>query len=263
MKDSNRLLRIDEIRGFTLISMILYHFMWDLKNLAGFKLNFFIGPIGEVWQKSICISFILISGFCFSMGKNRFKRSLIVFLGGTLITAITIVFMPENRIVFGVLTFLGFAGMIMIPINKAIAYIESVLNKSTFDLTMIIGNLLLFIVFYPVNYGYIFVFRKVLLPKYLYKGYMATFLGFSDPHFFSQDYFSIFPWMFLYCLGYFLYKLFIDNMSTIKASGNAVIDYLKKGRFSIISRIGKKTLLIYMLHQPVLYVITLIIQNIR
>lgn len=255
MKNKDRLNRVDELRGFTLISMILYHFMWDLKYIALLNMEWYTGPFGYVWQKSICISFIFISGFCFSMGKNRIKRSALIFVCGALISAVTLILMPENRIIFGILTFIGSAGFITFIIDKLHTKLESKLEASTLNITMIIGSLLLFIVFFNVNNGYIYVPSRLDLPKYLYKGYVETYLGFPAPSFFSTDYFSIFPWIFLYLVGYYSQRVICRS--------DIIISFLKKDKFHFISEIGRKSLIIYMLHQPVLYMITLIIQQIK
>lgn len=254
MTYSNRLQRIDEIRGFTLISMIIYHFMWDLRYIADFNISWYGGTASNIWQKSICITFIFISGFCFSFGKKRLKRSLIIFMCGALISAVTFILMPENRVVFGVLTFLGSAGFITIIVDKLNKIIVSKINESTFNLTMLIGMLLLFISFFNVNFGYIFFPKKTLLPKYLYDGYFMTFIGFPDPSFFSTDYFAILPWIFLYLSGYFMQKTIGNKQDVVK--------YLLNDRFKFISYLGRNSLIIYMVHQPVLYLVTLIIMRI-
>lgn len=253
---NTRLRKIDEIRGLTLISMILYHFMWDLYFIAGFHIDWYTGPIGYVWQKSICICFIFISGFCFSMGKNRLKRSLLIFICGCIITAVTLIFMPENRVIFGILTFIGSAGLIMILVDKPHKYLEGKLDRKTLNLTMLIGNFIFFIAFFKVNFGQIFVFvGSIDVPHYFYSGYISTFFGFPAPTFFSTDYFAILPWIFLYFVGYYAEKIILKI--------NKVEDYLKEDRLKAISFIGRKTLIIYMLHQPVLYLITLIAMRLK
>lgn len=257
---STRYLKIDEIRGLTLISMILYHFMWDLNNIAGYEMDWYAKLPGEIWQKSICITFIFISGFCFSMGKNRVKRSCIVFLAGALVTAITLIATPENRIVLGVLTFIGAAGLVAIPLDKLHRKLETYVNKETLNQTLIIGNILLFVAMFNINYGSIYViFDTIAVPKYLYRGNIATVLGFTDPFFFSTDYFSVFPWIFNYLAGYYFYRYIFEcreNKFTLM-----IKSLLLKDRFKKISYIGKNTLVIYLLHQPVLYLITLVIQS--
>ena len=54
---------LDELRGLDLISMMLYHGMWDVVFLFGVAQKWYTGRPGFVWQQSICWVFILLSGF--------------------------------------------------------------------------------------------------------------------------------------------------------------------------------------------------------
>ena len=87
----------------------LYHACWDMMFLFGIWMDWYIGWPGRLWQQSICWVFILLSGFCVPLGHRTLKRGAQVFAAGALVTVVTLVFMPEDRVVFGVLTFLGSA----------------------------------------------------------------------------------------------------------------------------------------------------------
>lgn len=100
---------LDELRGLDLVSMMLYHACWDMMFLFGIWMDWYIGWPGRLWQQSICWVFILLSGFCVPLGHRTLKRGAQVFAAGALVTVVTLVFMPEDRVVFGVLTFLGSA----------------------------------------------------------------------------------------------------------------------------------------------------------
>lgn len=261
---NNRLVKIDEIRGATLISMLLYHFMWDLKYIAGFQMDWYTSLFGRIWQQSICISFIFISGFCFHLGKKHLKRSGFTFLCGIVITLVTILVMPENRVVFGILTFIGSAGFIMIILDKLIKKLDNVLNPFNLNMTVFVGSLLLFIVFYSVNFGTInLLFKKAELPAYLYSGYFETYLGFTDPSFYSTDYFSIIPWMFIYMCGYSFFDIILHKNAELSYNESRIYRWLTSGNSKPLAYIGNKTLLIYMLHQPVLYLLTLVIMKFK
>ena len=106
---SARYALLDELRGLDLISMMLYHACWDLMFLFDIWMDWYIGWPGRLWQQSICWVFILLSGFCVPLGHRTLKRGAQVFAAGALVTVVTLVFMPEDRVVFGVLTFLGSA----------------------------------------------------------------------------------------------------------------------------------------------------------
>ena len=102
----------DELRGLDLLSMIGYHACWDLIFLFGMSAAWYTGWQGHLWQQSICWVFILLSGFCLPLGHRPLRRGLIVSGAGVLVTAVTLLFMPEDRVVFGVLTLLGAAMLI-------------------------------------------------------------------------------------------------------------------------------------------------------
>lgn len=100
---------LDELRGLDLISMMLYHGMWDVVFLFGVAQKWYTGRPGFVWQQSICWVFLLLSGFCLPLGHHPFRRGAVVFGAGALVTAVTLLFLPEDVVWFGVLTLLGSA----------------------------------------------------------------------------------------------------------------------------------------------------------
>ena len=106
---SGRYALLDELRGLDLVSMMLYHGCWDLVNLFGIQADWYYGVPGHLWQQSICWVFILLSGFCVQLGHHTLRRGAQVFGAGALVTAVTLLFMPEDRVIFGVLTLLGSA----------------------------------------------------------------------------------------------------------------------------------------------------------
>lgn len=100
---------LDELRGLDLVSMMLYHACWDMMFLFGIWMDWYAGMPGRLWQQTICWVFILLSGFCVQLGHHTLRRGAQVFGAGALVTAVTLLFMPEDRVIFGVLTFLGSA----------------------------------------------------------------------------------------------------------------------------------------------------------
>lgn len=104
---------LDELRGLDLISMMLYHGMWDVVFLFGVAQKWYTGRPGFVWQQSICWVFILLSGFCLPLGHHPFRRGAVVFGAGALVTAVTLLFLPEDVVWFGVLTLPG--GRLALP----------------------------------------------------------------------------------------------------------------------------------------------------
>lgn len=231
---------LDGLRGLTLISMIAYHTAWDMAYLFDTKGNWawFESDGAYIWQQSICWSFILLSGFCWSFGKRKWKRGLLVLAAGCVTSIVTLLVMPDDRIIFGVLTFLGSAMLLMIPLDKILCKCKPAVG--------LVISLVLFFMTKNVNDGELgFEGIHLLdLPDGLYHGWLATYLGFTERGFFSSDYFSLLPWLFLFLAGYFLYGVFRKRNW---------FGILEKGRCKPLEIMGKQSLLIYMVHQPLVY----------
>ena len=242
---------IDTLRGLTGISMILYHACW-IMNHFGLVITTeqLYGPAFIAWERSICMSFIIISGFSFSYGKHHIKSGIILFSLGALITAVTLIFVPDIRIVFGILTFLGSATLMMIPLDKIMKG-TSGWSVAARGMALVV-SVAAFIITYKINIGYLTVpfCTRIELPHSLYKGYIATYFGFMEPGFASADYFPILPWVFLYLSGYFLNKL----ISGTKSEQGV----LRKG-IPGIRAMGRHSLLIYLVHPIVLYILIYLI----
>lgn len=235
---AGRLAGLDTIRGITLLSMMLYHTCWDLVFLFGKKIPGYSGFGGYVWQQSICWTFILLAGFCWSLGSHHLKRGLIVFGSGILITFVTLLVMPESRVIFGVLTLIGSCMLLLIPMEKLLLKLRAEIGLA--------GSFLLFLLFRNVNTGYLgFGNWNILkLPDGFYENLFTTYLGFPQKGFFSADYFSLLPWFFLFLTGFYLYQL---------VQKNHMMEKLFSWRVPGFDVIGRHSLLIYLLHQPAVF----------
>ena len=114
----SRLRLLDTLRGITLISMIVYHAMWDVVYIYGVDFKWYRGNGAYIWQQAICWTFILLSGFCFSLGHSPLRRGLTVLICGTIVSAVTAIVMPSSLVMFGILTLMGSCMLIMIPLDK-------------------------------------------------------------------------------------------------------------------------------------------------
>ena len=118
-KGNSRLALLDSLRGITLISMILYHACWDAVYILGMDWPWYRSRAGFVWQQSICWTFILLSGFCVPFSTRLLRRGLEVFAAGALVMLVTNLVLPEDRVIFGVLTLIGSCMLMMVPVRKA------------------------------------------------------------------------------------------------------------------------------------------------
>ena len=192
-----------------------------------------------IWQQSICWTFILLSGFCFSLGKRHIKSGLMVFGSGFLVTLTTLIVMPQNRVVFGVLTCIGSCILIL-------SFTEKFLKKIPAEIGLLL-NFLLFLAMKNINRGYLGLENvgTIAIPKDWYRDYFTTYLGLPFREFYSTDYFSLLPWFFLFVTGFYLYGI-------LKKYGIMEKKFLQKGILPF-SFLGRHSLIIYLIHQPVIY----------
>ena len=226
---------LDTARGCALLSMLLYHAAWDLVYMFGVNWPWYRGFAAHVWQQSICWTFILLSGYCWSLGRHRLRRGLTVFLSGALVTAVTWALLPENLVFCGVLTLLGASSLLLIPLAPALERLPPRAGLA--------GSFLLFLLTRDVNAGFLGFegLRLAALPPGLYRDHLTALLGFPPAGFFSTDYFSLLPWFFLFLTGYYLFRLRPQE------------DPREGRRVPLVTAMGRHSLLIYLLHQPVIY----------
>ncbi len=254
-RKKQRLQTIDSLRGLTMVSMILYHFCWDLKYLCGFDMPWYGGLWSFIWQQSICWSFIMIAGFCMHFARSPIRNGVLVFLCGIIVSCVTILVAPEAQVMFGVLTLLGTS---MILVGVAQLLLKSLIADKKEFVDPFFGfftSVILFALTKTINHGYLSLGPLMMeLPSALYSGSFMTFLGFMDEDFYSADYFSLMPWFFLFLVGYFLYGI-IRNTRLFKSRTFHV-------KLPFFAWFGRFSLIVYMLHQVVLYGISMLIQTV-
>lgn len=235
---------LDRIRGITLISMILYHAVWDMVYLFHVDWGWYRTAAAYLWQQSICWTFIFLSGFCWSLGKRKWRRGLEVFLAGALVSAATLVFMPQERVFCGVLTLIG-TGMLLVNLLSG-------LLERVGPVQGLAGSMMLFVLSRNVNGGFLGFegWNLVRLPESLYRNLLTACLGFPPGDFYSADYFSLFPWVFLYAAGYFAYRFFEQRGWLACLQGKEI---------KPLEWPGKHSLIIYLLHQPLIYAALLLL----
>lgn len=223
---------LDTIRGITLVSMMVYHACWDLVYLFHQDWSWYRSFGAYLWQQSICWTFILLSGYCFHLGRRHLRRGLLTLAGGAAVSVGSRI--AGAPIHWGVLTLLGAGALLTIPLDPLLRRIPPRAGLA--------GSFLLFLLLRDVNRGCLgFEGGMILpLPQSWYQNTWTALLGFPGPDFTSADYFSLLPWLFLFWTGYFLYRL------RPAEAGREV-------RLPLVTALGRHSLLAYLLHQPVIY----------
>ena len=158
---------IDALRGFSLLNMIAYHLCFDIFQIYAVDTGWMFSNAAVAWERFICFSFIIISGVSLNFSKHAIRRGIIVNACGMLMTAVTLIAVPNFAIWFGVLSCIG--------------------------TSMILAQLLR----RPLE----------RLNQFLYQNYITAFFGFPPKGFISSDYFPLLPWFFLFLFGFFLWRI--------------------------------------------------------
>ncbi len=228
---------IDALRGLALLNMLGMHFLYDVNVVFGRQPGWYLRPGVHIWQQYICWSFILIAGFSYDWGRARnLRRGLTLNLLGLAITAATLIAVPSEAIWFGILNFMGCAILLTIPLERGLKKLPPTLGLAL--------CFALFLLFRHVESGILGLGAfSVRLPAALYRYSILAPLGFPDAHFRSSDYFPMLPWYLLFLCGWFLGRLLEQN---------ARLQRLARVKIPLLSAVGRKTIWIYMLHQPIL-----------
>ncbi|CDF59357.1 heparan-alpha-glucosaminide N-acetyltransferase [Thermobrachium celere] len=216
----NRIGEIDLFRTIAIILMIIFHFVYDLNEFVGVDINYETG----IWYflgKAAGLLFIIISGISSNFSKKPIKNAFKIFIYAFLINIISYILFKDSYIRFGVLHFLGTMTIFSVILNKVKTYL------------LILIQVLAYIIYRVVLH--VFVSTYLLIP-----------FGFTYSGFVSIDYYPIIPYIIYYILGILIYRL-------VYKKGKRILPIEIKSR--IIEGISKKSLEIYLLHQPVILLV--------
>ena len=236
MKDNNkRAGLLDEIRGFAIICMVVYHIMFALENFYDVNVPlFFDNWFFWVWVV-FAGSFIFISGIVCRYSRNNIKRGAQCFFLGMIVTFVTAVAAPTVVIPFGILHFLGVSMMLFGLGEKLLDRLSPLVGMSM--------SVVLFAVTWDVRSGRIGIGGLSFpLPQALYDAQWLFPLGFADARFFSGDYFPLLPWMFLFFAGAY-FGVYVKNGDCPR--------FFYTTRIGFLAATGRHTIWIYLLHMPI------------
>lgn len=232
---------LDEIRGFMVLCMVIYHgFLAVDMALGGSDIALMLFDFFTPLEPIFAGGFILLSGLCCNFSRSNLKRGFILltialaFNIGTLIGELYFDFYGL-LIQFGILNLLSFCMIFVGVFQKLLNKLNAKIGLTVFTALFILA--------------YIFIAKPDLSFVTVNNEYLYMF-GFVAPGFRSADYFPILPWLFIYLAGFYLGKTgVIEKFSNI-FSKKCIIPFRFLGKYAII---------VYILHQPIIFGITYLI----
>lgn len=218
---SDRIELIDAWRGFACLCMIVYHLAFDLCQFGFAPWAFFESTPMFALERFVAWSFILCAGISCRLSRGNIRRGLICAAAGLLVVAGS--YIASAPIRFGILQFLS-AGMLLYGLTAQWLPLERdavpVVCLVLYGLSKWVTDCM------EVNTRWLF------------------WLGFRYDGFVSYDYFPLLPYIFLFALGVWLGGYILRHRDA---------RVLTMPMAPVLRTVGRHTLAIYLLHQPLLY----------
>lgn len=229
-----RLWEIDVLRGLAVVAMIFFHFMWDLSflRLSGVPIY------SEGWQafaRGIGTTFMFVMGLSLTLDtarlldnprellKRHLRRGLIILACGMAVTVGTLLFVQSSYVRFGILHLAGTSIVLAYPFNRTKPWVSAVVGVIVIALGPVVAAM-------PAT-------SEWLVP-----------LGIYPKSIDMVDYYPLIPWFGVVLLGIAAGKWLYPNGARVFAlpdlGGNPISKAL---RF-----LGRNSLAVYLIHQPVL-----------
>ncbi len=230
---------LDELRGFALIFMVFYHTCFTVGYFFGWEwgrdiINI-LYPIGPYFAGI----FIFISGISSNLSHSNIDRGARLFFIAYIVTLVTFFTVgSESAIRFGVLHMLSVCMMMYGLLSRILKYVPMIAG--------LLLNVVLFVLTIPVSEGNIAIpfLWKMSLPMEWYTTDFLYPLGFIRNGFSSGDFFPLLPWMFLFFAGGYFGRLAVKKK---------LPKFTYKSHIKPLAFLGKHSLLIYLLHQPIIF----------
>ena len=219
---------LDGWRTLAIALMTVYHFLYDLALFGVISWQQLFSPALNVMQKITCGSFILLAGASARFSRSNLRRGIIVLAAGI---AVELGAMVGGQIIhFGILHFMGVSMVLYHFLGKS-------LQKCPPAILLAVSAVL---------YGLTAWWTSVTTVSV---GWLYP-LGLLSPGFHSADYFPLLPWFFLFLAGTVLGGWCLDHRDN---------RLLTLSLPSFLTWPGRHSLLIYVLHQPVLFGVSYLI----
>lgn len=242
-KSGTRVILLDEIRGFAILCMVVYHTMFQLKFSFGVDVPIFFESWFNVIRDIFAGGFIFISGVMCRFSRNNLKRGVQCFFLGMIITFVT-PFFSEWTINFGILHFLGISMMLYGLFGEALERVPAFVGITL--------SALLAVLTWNVINGYVGIPKlfEIDLPKAAYDVGVLFPFGLPSSTYTTGDYFPLLPWIFVFFGGSYFGE-WAKNGSLPRFFYNSHIKWL--------AAVGRYTIWIYMLHVPLIFLVCTLI----
>ena len=211
-------------RSLAVCGMVAFHLCYDLALFGRIPMAAMLSLPVRAVGFLLGGSFLLLSGICLRFSRAPVRRGFLIFCAGLAVSLVSA--LAEQPVKFGILQCIGVCMMLCGALRERI--------EKKLGVGFALCCLALFV-------GTWWLTARVTVDiRFIYP------LGFRSADFFSADYYPLLPWLLLYLLGMVLGR-FLENHR------DAAVLRRQFPRWMTFP--GRHSLLIYLLHQPILYML--------
>ena len=238
-RNRDRIEIIDALRGLSVVLMVIHHLLYNIWQFLDGPSWLFSNPVFDVLHYIFAGLFIFLSGVSSRFSRDNIKRGSIVVVLAVLITFVTVRII-EMPIWFGILHLLGFSMLFYGLTHRVWNFIPKIFAPFIYVAGIVISAMMRY--------------EMHLTSDTAWGSDLLFVLGWRQPGYVSRDYFPILPWIFVFLLG---------TWAGLIISERKLPPSFYRLKPPLLPAIGRKSLLIYILHQPVLYALVMWIASIR
>lgn len=225
---SKRIHLLDLFRTIAMVFMVIHHVCYDLSMFSIIPFSCVQGlPLRMVSYISATL-FMLCSGVSSRLSRSNVRRGFQVLICACVVSIVTS--LMDRPVVFGILHFFGVSMILYGFFEKPLSRIK--------------GRAV------PLLYLILFIVTNIITDKAETSLPFLFPLGFTADGFYSSDYYPLLPWIFVFLTGAWLGGLII---SIVKNRDSRYNKLLYTPLPSALTWPGRHSLVIYMVHQPVIY----------
>ena len=230
----------DVVRGFSVISMVLFHLCYDLRFIAGLPLDWFAPPLQDVWRASISWTFLFVAGCMCPLSRSNLRRALVYGGVALAIWVVTTVVAVDTPISFGIIYCMAACTLVAWALGRLGALPQGPVAAALL--------LACFLVTQGLPRGTVGVGELTLsLPRGLYDSGLLAWLGLPGPGFASGDYYPLLPYLFMYLAGTAMGAWWAER---------GYPKWVRGAHVRPLAFVGRHALAVYVAHQPVLLAVT-------
>lgn len=228
---------IDALRGLCVAVMIIYHAVYNAVIAFGLPYGVYSNAPMDAVRWVFAFAFIFLAGFSSPMSRSNLRRGVKCALLALCITAVTV--LAGQSVYFGALHLLAVCMLIYAALEALFPAVRARKKRSPQGEKPTAPAILLILMAVTAVLT-----EQVSFAPENFLRWISWLFGFAPNMVKTADFFPLFPWVFVFFFGAWAGRY---------AAADALPEKLSAFRAPFFEMLGRRSLLIYIIHAPVLF----------